>query len=938
MNVIWKNRLRAHKGVIFTAVTTAIIGTAATVALFAAPANVTIDFTKNIQVLADKPFSGTVSTYGQQTINTSAAQRSTVGSLGLGFYRVPLQWNGGAIVSSAGGHPGGSGDDWVKNIRAMGGEPMIVIGGSDDNNFSPAEAANMVKHFSGANKVTYWVIGNEPGNGGMSIGTYCNLFNSSVDAMKAVDPSIKVAGPAWAYFDENNIKAFLQCAGSKVDIIDFHHYAMGEKYLSNEDALKQTINWENEVKKTRELISQIVPARAAQIAVQVGEYNWSWRAEDGYPGWNGDDRFYQSVNTVWAASVAGRIAKAGGRGHQYADLNGPLGLTFEKQNEADHYGRKLTDPMPIYHGLRMFSGGNLFRGFGSTMVDATTSLSDVEVYASTNQKNAVLINKNPDQVRAASIQLNGFEHGTVEVWQTNKDKPFDAPQRKATLTVDSSFNYELPPYSVTTFILNETPKTEPTPAPNPTPPPPTPNPSPSPAPATIPLRINVGGQALTDAAGNKWTADMYASGGTTDAQAAGKAIAGTASQQIYQDERYGDFAYKIPLANGSYKVRLHFAEIYTACQTAGCRVFNATIESAAWLTKYDIAAKVGAMKAVTEEKIVTVTDGELTLVFVSQTGAAQLAGIEVLSPDTATQPTPTPTPPAPTPNPVPVQKGLLGTYFAGMNLDGASKTRVDGELQFDWGAGSPMSGIGADKFSVRWTGQITPPKSDTYTFYLTGDDGVRLWIDDKQIIGGWRDQSSREYSAKVTLEGGKAYNIRVDYYENGGAAVAKLAWSSPSITKRIVPSDVLAPRAPQGLATTFYKYDGKGNFGSEIYSTISSNIDFGWGAAAPNSFVPKDQYGVNWAGTVTAPTTGEYSFTTLSDDGVRLWVNNQKIIDAWNDHSARRDTGTIRLEAGKTYPITMTYYENYGDAVAKLLWKVPGQNEVIVPSSVLGQN
>lgn len=440
-----------------------------------ATADVNVDFTSTVHPVAPFAFSSTISTYGSNgSIASSSKQRANLGSLGLGLYRIPLQWNGGNIISSAGGGPTNiSGDTWLSNIRAFGGTPMIVLGGSKDNNFTPSDAANMVKHFnsSASTRVGYWVIGNEPGNSGMSIQTYCNLFNSSVDAMKAVDPSIKVAGPAWAYFDSSTLNTFLQCAGSKVDIIDYHHYGMGTTYLDNTTALNQTVNWESEVNQTKQMITQIVPNRAKQIDVQVGEYNWSWRTQDGYPGWNGDDRFYQSVATVWGASVAGHIMAAGGRGNQYSDQNGALGITFEQNDAATHYGQQINDPMPIYHGLRMFSGGNLFRGFGNSMVAASTSLPNIEVFASTNQKNVVLINKDQTITRNPLVQLTGVTNGTVDAWQTNQSSPFAAPTKISTLPISNgAVTTSLPPYSVTTLVINDGASgPAPAPAPSPTP-------------------------------------------------------------------------------------------------------------------------------------------------------------------------------------------------------------------------------------------------------------------------------------------------------------------------------------------------------------------------------------------------------------------------------------------------------------------------------------
>ena len=423
----------------------------------AATANTFVDFSAPLAPsLAPSPFSSSISTYGQNggSIVASATQRANLSSLGLGLYRVPLQWNGGSIISGAAYGPTNvSGDQWINAIKSLGAQPMIVVAGASNNDFTPDDAAALVQHFNPANRVAYWVIGNEPDNDHLSMSAYCTLFNATVDKMKGVDPTIKVAGPAWSHYDQNDLQAFLNCAGSKVDVIDYHHYAMGGSYLDNATALAQTANWENEITQVRQMIHTTVPARAAAIEIQVGEYNWSWRTADGYSGWDGDDRFYQGIVTVWSASVAGHIMRAGGRGHQYSDQNGALGLTFEKQSDATHYGQQVDAPMPIYHGLRMFSGGDLFRPFGSIAVSASTTLANVEVFASSNGQNVVMINKDPSAAQTAVLQATGSTASTVDVWQTDNNAPFQGPQLKASLAVSHGVSYALPPYSVTTFVF-----------------------------------------------------------------------------------------------------------------------------------------------------------------------------------------------------------------------------------------------------------------------------------------------------------------------------------------------------------------------------------------------------------------------------------------------------------------------------------------------------
>jgi hypothetical protein len=465
---------------------------------FADSYNTSVNFSLTTATLATAPFSSTISTYGQNntTIAQDSAQLTTLGNLHAGYYRIPLQWNGGSIVSSAGGGPRDiPGDSWISAVRQAGGTPEIVLGGSADDNFTPSDAANMVAHFNAnasagvaANPVSVWVIGNEPDVQGMSIQQYCSLFNATVTAMKRVDPNIQVAGPAWSSFDPIVLADFLQCAGNNLDILDFHDYGMGGNWVDTSTALGDTSSYQDDVNQAYQLIRQYTPNRGIQV--QVGEYNFSWTTGDGYNGWQGEDRFYQAVNTVWGASVAGHIAAAGGRGDEYADLNGALGLTFEKTDAAQHYAQSLNAPMPIYYGLEMFTGGNLFRGFGSSMVSAQTSLSNVEIFAADNG-NIVMINKDPVASQTADLGLTGFSGGTADVWQTNQNAPFSPPAHLATIGVSNSLSYTLPPYSVTTFVLNggttSVPSTGPTAgtptptvssAPTTAPPPPAPAPAP----------------------------------------------------------------------------------------------------------------------------------------------------------------------------------------------------------------------------------------------------------------------------------------------------------------------------------------------------------------------------------------------------------------------------------------------------------------------------
>ncbi len=141
--------------------------------------------------------------------------------------------------------------------------------------------------------------------------------------------------------------------------------------------------------------------------------------------------------------------------------------------------------------------------------------------------------------------------------------------------------------------------------------------------------------------------------------------------------------------------------------------------------------------------------------------------------------------------------GLKGDYFPNTTLTGpVALSRVDTTVNFEWGENAPANGVPADAFSVRWSGQIEAPVSGPITFATRSDDGVRLWVDGKQIIGRWMNHSdTRDQSPPITLVAGQKYNIQLEYYDNSGKSVIKLLWSYPGQGEQVVPQSRLSPTA-----------------------------------------------------------------------------------------------------------------------------------------------
>lgn len=146
--------------------------------------------------------------------------------------------------------------------------------------------------------------------------------------------------------------------------------------------------------------------------------------------------------------------------------------------------------------------------------------------------------------------------------------------------------------------------------------------------------------------------------------------------------------------------------------------------------------------------------------------------------------------------------GLQGTYFDNMDFTGASFSRTDASINFNWGQATPDPRIGSETFSVRWTGQIQPQFSQNYTFYTLSDDGVRLWVNNQLVIDNWTDHSLTENSGSISLTAGQKYFIKMEFYDNCCDATAQLFWSSSSTPKQIIPQSQLFSNLSSNSDTT----------------------------------------------------------------------------------------------------------------------------------------
>ncbi len=272
-------------------------------------------------------------------------------------------------------------------------------------------------------------------------------------------------------------------------------------------------------------------------------------------------------------------------------------------------------------------------------------------------------------------------------------------------------------------------------------------------------------------------------------------------------------------------------------------------------------------------------------------------------PTTAATPTPSATATAQS-NPTPIViTDWRGDYWANSTLSGdALLVRNDSAVFFDWGSGSPAPNLPADQFSARWTRQLNFD-AGVYTFFLEVDDGARLFIDDQLVLDEWRAGSQRIASARVSLTTGQ-HTLRVEYFERTGNALARFWWE-------------------RQIAFTGWEgryYNNPNLQGEPTLVRDDAAINFDWGGGSPTATIGDDNFSVRWKRTVSFD-PGRYRFYARMDDGMRVRVDGQLLLDEWQDASDRTVGTEVDLPGG-SYEIEVEYYEKSGAALVSFWWEL----------------
>lgn len=140
----------------------------------------------------------------------------------------------------------------------------------------------------------------------------------------------------------------------------------------------------------------------------------------------------------------------------------------------------------------------------------------------------------------------------------------------------------------------------------------------------------------------------------------------------------------------------------------------------------------------------------------------------------------------------------------------------------------------------------------------------------------------------------------------------------------------LTSNPPNGLKAEHF--NGR-NFETLITTRLEPNIDNDWPTGSPAPGVTVDNFSNRWTGKIQPQYTQTYTFTTRSDDGVRLWVNGVQLVNNWTNHYPVENSNTIALVGGTKYDIVMEHYEADLGSVAQLFWQSASQPKQIVPQT-----
>lgn len=249
-------------------------------------------------------------------------------------------------------------------------------------------------------------------------------------------------------------------------------------------------------------------------------------------------------------------------------------------------------------------------------------------------------------------------------------------------------------------------------------------------------------------------------------------------------------------------------------------------------------------------------------------------------------------------------------YYNNTSLIGAPAViRNEVGVDFDWGFGAPAPSLPVDGFSGRWVRPFDLG-AGLYIFHVTADDGVRLWIDGDLIIEEWYPTPRRDLEVEYVLPFDDLYEVRLEYADFSGPASIYFWFEKVALP-------------PPDTGIPYYSWRGAywpnvNLFGDPLLVRSDPSVSFDWGTSSPAPGIPANSFSARWDRIIDFE-PASYRFTITVDDGARLYVDNQLIIDEWQDGNTRTVSRDYALSGGP-HEVRVEYYDRTGNAEIEFLW------------------
>lgn len=309
-----------------------------------------------------------------------------------------------------------------------------------------------------------------------------------------------------------------------------------------------------------------------------------------------------------------------------------------------------------------------------------------------------------------------------------------------------------------------------------------------------------------------------------------------------------------------------------------------------------------------------------------------------------------------------IQAETTGAYTLTTNSDDGVRVYIDGQLVIDnytyhgatynsatlnFNAGQKydidikyFQGGGASTLQLFWQAQGLPfqivpttqlyaapaaptltPASGNYSGPVTVSASAPGSVIHYTVDGTRPTLSSPTYTGPVTLSASAAFEARA-FVGSVGSTVAE--------------GDYLINAIGTGNGLWGAYFNGiQDPAGQPTATELDPVINFNWNGSSPIAGVSGTIWAGEWTGQVQAETTGTYTFYTNSDDGVRVYINGQLVIDDYTYHAPVIDSGQIVLQGGQKYNIDIKYFQGQGGSLLQLFWSAPAIPYQLVPTSQL---